>query len=116
MHANEVDVLDGNLLTLGDLVDEHLIATLARHDRVANGDAVVSLLLVEVGYGLDVALHQRRPHERPFGDGEFLLDVLPVDVLVALEAVLGLDNLLYIAIESGRVESTERTRVQRIGS
>ena len=36
-------------------------------------------------------------------------------MLVALEAVLGIDNLLYIAIESGRVKSTERTRVQRIG-
>ena len=36
-------------------------------------------------------------------------------MLVALEAVLGIDNLLYIAIESGRVDSAERTRVQRIG-
>ena len=36
-------------------------------------------------------------------------------MLVALEAVLGIDNLLYIAIESGRVDPTERTRVQRIG-
>ena len=29
-------------------------------------------------------------------------------MLVALEAVLGIDNLLYIAIESGRVEVSER--------
>ena len=36
-------------------------------------------------------------------------------MLVALEAVLGIDNLLYIAIESGRVKPSERTRVQRIG-
>ena len=36
-------------------------------------------------------------------------------MLVALEAVLGIDNLLYIAIESGRVKPAERTRVQRIG-
>ena len=36
-------------------------------------------------------------------------------MLVALEAVLGIDNLLYIAIESGRVDSSQRTRVQRIG-
>ena len=27
-------------------------------------------------------------------------------MLVALEAVLGIDNLLYIAIESGRVDSS----------
>jgi predicted tellurium resistance membrane protein TerC len=36
-------------------------------------------------------------------------------MLVALEAVLGIDNLLYIAIESGRVEDRDRKRVQRIG-
>ena len=36
-------------------------------------------------------------------------------MLVALEAVLGIDNLLYIAIESGRVDSSQQTRVQRIG-
>jgi predicted tellurium resistance membrane protein TerC len=36
-------------------------------------------------------------------------------MLVALEAVLGIDNLLYIAIESGRVDERERKRVQRIG-
>ena len=30
-------------------------------------------------------------------------------------AVLGIDNLLYIAIESGRVDSAEQSRVQRIG-
>lgn len=36
-------------------------------------------------------------------------------ILVALEAVLGIDNLLYIAIESSRVEPSERRRVQRIG-
>lgn len=36
-------------------------------------------------------------------------------MLVALEAVLGIDNLLYIAIESSRVNDNERTRVQRIG-
>ncbi len=36
-------------------------------------------------------------------------------MLVALEAVLGIDNLLYIAIESGRVEVSERKRVQRFG-
>jgi len=36
-------------------------------------------------------------------------------VLVALEAVLGIDNLLYIAIESSRVKSADRQRVQRVG-
>ena len=36
-------------------------------------------------------------------------------MLVALEAVLGIDNLLYIAIESGRVDESQQTRVQRIG-
>lgn len=36
-------------------------------------------------------------------------------MLVALEAVLGIDNLLYIAIESGRVDSSQKARVQRIG-
>ena len=36
-------------------------------------------------------------------------------VLVALEAVLGIDNLLYIAIESSRVKSADRKRVQRVG-
>ena len=36
-------------------------------------------------------------------------------MLIALEAVLGIDNLLYIAIESGRVAKEERRRVQRIG-
>ena len=36
-------------------------------------------------------------------------------MLIALEAVLGIDNLLYIAIESGRVAKEERSRVQRIG-
>jgi predicted tellurium resistance membrane protein TerC len=36
-------------------------------------------------------------------------------MLIALEAVLGIDNLLYIAIESGRVEQKDRRRVQRIG-
>ena len=36
-------------------------------------------------------------------------------MLVALEAVLGIDNLLYIAIESGRVDERDRKRVQRIG-
>ena len=36
-------------------------------------------------------------------------------MLVALEAVLGIDNLLYIAIESGRVKLSERARIQRIG-
>ena len=36
-------------------------------------------------------------------------------MLVALEAVLGIDNLLYIAIESGRVDPSQKTRVQRIG-
>ena len=29
-------------------------------------------------------------------------------MLVALEAVLGIDNLLYIAIESGRVDSSQK--------
>ena len=36
-------------------------------------------------------------------------------MLIALEAVLGIDNLLYIAIESGRVAKEEQRRVQRIG-
>ena len=36
-------------------------------------------------------------------------------MLVALEAVLGIDNLLYIAIESGRVDSSQQSQVQRIG-
>lgn len=36
-------------------------------------------------------------------------------MLVALEAVLGIDNLLYIAIESGRVDPLQKVRVQRIG-
>lgn len=36
-------------------------------------------------------------------------------ILVALEAVLGIDNLLYIAIESSRVPTSDRKRVQRIG-
>lgn len=36
-------------------------------------------------------------------------------MLVALEAVLGIDNLLYIAIESSRVNALQRRRVQRIG-
>ena len=36
-------------------------------------------------------------------------------MLVALEAVLGIDNLLYIAIESGRVDKSQRIRVQRFG-
>tara|TARA_B110000305_G_scaffold168948_1_gene186792 strand:+ start:522 stop:1286 length:765 start_codon:yes stop_codon:yes gene_type:complete len=36
-------------------------------------------------------------------------------MLIALEAVLGIDNLLYIAIESGRVAKKDQRRVQRIG-
>ncbi|MFZ8837152.1 MAG: TerC family protein [Flavobacteriales bacterium] len=41
--------------------------------------------------------------------------VLTLVMLVALEAVLGIDNLLYIAIESSRVRPDQRKRVQFIG-
>ncbi len=41
--------------------------------------------------------------------------ILSLFVLVALEAVLGIDNLLYIAIESSRVKLADRRRVQRVG-
>lgn len=40
---------------------------------------------------------------------------LSLIMLVALEAVLGIDNLLYIAIESSRVPVEKRLSVQRIG-
>lgn len=43
---------------------------------------------------------------------EWLVSLL---MLVALEAVLGIDNLLYIAIESSRVDPSQKVRVQRIG-
>ena len=36
-------------------------------------------------------------------------------MLIALEAVLGIDNLLYIAIESGRVPQAQQRKVQWIG-
>lgn len=36
-------------------------------------------------------------------------------VLVLLQAVLGFDNLLYISIESKRVEESQQPRVRRIG-
>lgn len=36
-------------------------------------------------------------------------------MLVLLQAVLGFDNLLYISIESKRVEATQQARVRRIG-
>lgn len=36
-------------------------------------------------------------------------------MLVLLQAVLGFDNLLYISIESKRVEVTQQARVRRIG-
>ena len=36
-------------------------------------------------------------------------------MLTALQAVLGFDNLLYISIESKRVEATQQARVRRIG-
>ena len=36
-------------------------------------------------------------------------------MLILLQAVLGFDNLLYISIESKRVEVTQQARVRRIG-
>ncbi|MGY8941184.1 MAG: TerC family protein [Flavobacteriales bacterium] len=46
---------------------------------------------------------------------DWLEPVLTLLMLIALEAVLGIDNLLYIAIESGRVPLKDQARVQRIG-
>ena len=50
-----------------------------------------------------------------------MLDVLTLEnlftllMLVLLQAVLGFDNLLYISIESKRVEVSQQQRVRRIG-
>ncbi len=40
---------------------------------------------------------------------------LTLAMLILLQAVLGFDNLLYISIESKRVEAAQRARVRRIG-
>ncbi|MEE9315471.1 MAG: tellurium resistance protein TerC [Rhizobiaceae bacterium] len=50
-----------------------------------------------------------------------MLDVLTIEnlftlvMLVLLQAVLGFDNLLYISIESKRVEKSQQKKVRRIG-
>ena len=42
-------------------------------------------------------------------------NLLTLAMLILLQAVLGFDNLLYISIESKRVEVTQQARVRRIG-
>ena len=42
-------------------------------------------------------------------------NLLTLFMLILLQAVLGLDNLLYIAIESKRAEKGQQKRVRRIG-
>ena len=42
-------------------------------------------------------------------------NLITLFMLVLLQAVLGLDNLLYIAIESKRAEKSQQRRVRRIG-
>ena len=50
-----------------------------------------------------------------------MLDILTIEnlfalvMLVLLQAVLGFDNLLYISIESKRVEASQQAEVRRIG-
>lgn len=44
-----------------------------------------------------------------------MADVFTLVMLVFLQAVLGFDNLLYISIESKRVEESQQKRVQLIG-
>lgn len=41
--------------------------------------------------------------------------LLTLCMLILLQAVLGFDNLLYISIESKRVEETQQARVRRLG-
>ncbi|GBF25240.1 hypothetical protein MnTg02_00270 [bacterium MnTg02] len=49
-------------------------------------------------------------------DGLFSLDnMFTLGVLILLQAVLGFDNLLYISIESRRVEQSRQAYVRRVG-
>lgn len=41
--------------------------------------------------------------------------LMTLAMLVLLQAVLGFDNLLYISLESKRVEEDQQQRVRRIG-
>ena len=52
----------------------------------------------------------------PLFEGLFTLESLfTLFMLILLQAVLGFDNLLYISIESKRVEESQQQRVRRVG-
>jgi len=49
-------------------------------------------------------------------EGLFTIEnLLTLGVLVMLQAVLGFDNLLYIALESRRVESAKQASIRKWG-
>ena len=47
--------------------------------------------------------------------GEIIAGLLTLGMLVLLQAVLGFDNLLYISLESKRVEASQQRKVRLIG-